>query len=557
MDALSDGPRLSLRDYWTIVRRRRWIIVAFVVVLVGLSVVYSVAKTPVYQATAQLQLTPQVPTAVSEANNISANAAADQVDVPTDTQIIESHVVAQAVAKKLHISAPAVSVTQVGLTNVVNVSVKSTKPGLAAAAANAYALAYIAHQQTVAFSQLNSAEQIVQQSINNLEPSIQSLNSQIANASKSTDVSGLQAQLTAAETQLATLQTELENYHAEAELDSGGGVVISPATKPTKPVSPKPVTYAILAAIIGLVLGVVAALVREYFDDSIRTKTDLEAVVGDLPVLGLLPSISDWRETQSAYLIAREQPKSPPAEGYRSLRTSIQFLGLDRSVRILQFTSPNAADGKTTTLANLAVTMAQAGQRVFVVCCDLRRPRVHQFFGLSNEVGLTSVLLGDASLGDAVQSVPGIPRLQLLASGPIPPNPSELLSTDRVGQTLTALAEHADIVLVDSPPILPVTDAAVLSGKTDGVVVVTAAGISSRKDVSRALESLHRINAPLLGVVLNRASEADSYAYYRYTYGDYDTEPQTNGRNGDGATNGKATPAGAGGPEPRHAPKAD
>jgi capsular exopolysaccharide synthesis family protein len=215
-----------------------------------------------------------------------------------------------------------------------------------------------------------------------------------------------------------------------------------------------------------------------------------------------------------------------PAEAYRSLRTSIQFLSLDRSIKSIQFTSPGASEGKTTTLANVAVAIAQAGQRVVVVCCDLRRPRLHEFFNMSNQVGFTSVLLGDATLREALQPVPGLEGLQILASGQIPPNPSELLSSARTAELLSTLADYADIVLIDSPPVLPVTDAVVLAGQVDATVLVAAAGRSTQSHVSRALEVLGRVEAPIAGLVLNRASESVSFSYYRYAYGtELETKP--------------------------------
>ena len=155
-----------------------------------------------------------------------------------------------------------------------------------------------------------------------------------------------------------------------------------------------------------------------------------------------------------------------------------------------------------------------------MVCCDLRRPRVHEFFGLKNDVGFTSVLLGDTPLADALQEVPDCPGLHLLASGPKPPNPSELLGGPKARALLESLADISDIVLIDSPPVLPVTDPTVLAGVVDAVVMVVSMGTSTQSGVIAALENLARVNAPLVGVILNRVPQTDSYTYYRYTYGE-------------------------------------
>jgi succinoglycan biosynthesis transport protein ExoP len=165
------------------------------------------------------------------------------------------------------------------------------------------------------------------------------------------------------------------------------------------------------------------------------------------------------------------------------------------------------------------VTMAQAGQEVVLIGCDLRRPRIQEFFGLPNDVGFTSVLVGDATLEDALISVPNVDRLTLLPSGPIPPNPSELLGSPRASQVFSMLGKEADLVIIDSPPVLPVTDAAVLAGKVDAVLLVVAAGGTTKREISRSIEALGRVDAAIVGMVLNKAAESDSYAYYRYGYG--------------------------------------
>jgi tyrosine-protein kinase len=492
---------LGVREYAQMLWRRRWLIALVPIILIALSVAYSVSSTKIYEGSASLLLTPQLSSTVQSANN--ASSPAPTVDVPTDTQIIESAAVKDFVKKTVP-DPPDVTVTEVGTTNVVQVTVQSPKPKVAATAATAYATAYIQLQQFQAVNALTSAARLVQTRLTAVENTINSLNQQIAGASTN-DAEGLTAQLQSQEEEAITLQGELSNYQNAASLSTGGGEVLTAATVPTSPVKPKTVEFAVLLGILGLAIGVALALILEFLDDKIRTKADLEREANHLPVLGLIPEIIDWRDADAQYLVSSSAPTSIPAEAYRTLRTSIQFLGLDQSIRTLQFTSSNAAEGKTTTLANLGVVMAQAGLRVVVVCCDLRRPRLHEFFGASNQVGFTSVLLGSVSLGEALQSVPGLDNLQILASGPIPPNPSELLSGARAGEVLAALAKHADIVLIDSPPILPVTDAAVLSSRVDAVVLVVAARISTKSQVGRAMEVLGRVNAPISGVVLNRA----------------------------------------------------
>ena len=237
-----------------------------------------------------------------------------------------------------------------------------------------------------------------------------------------------------------------------------------------------------------------------------------------MPVIGAIPAVGGWKERTDIKLISMNAPNSPAAEAYRTLRTAIQFVALDRPMGSCRSPAPNAGEGKTTSLANLGVALAKAGQRVILVCCDLRRPRLHEFFGLNNEIGFTSMLLGRHLSGRALQAVPGIPRLRVLASGPLPPNPSELLSSGRTKEVFAALKAEADIVLIDSPPVLPVTDALVLFRHVDATIMVFAVGQTSQKQAATALAMAQQVDAPLVGAVLNGVPRPAGYGGYRGRY---------------------------------------
>ncbi|NJN67611.1 MAG: CpsD/CapB family tyrosine-protein kinase [Chloroflexaceae bacterium] len=219
-------------------------------------------------------------------------------------------------------------------------------------------------------------------------------------------------------------------------------------------------------------------------------------------------------ETSSASpLIALRDPRSPAAEAYRTLRTNIQFSSLDKPLRTLLVTSTAPDEGKSLTLANLAVTMAQAEQRVILVECDLRRPTLHTLFGLPNEEGLTSVMLDqrEASLPLQPTSVAG---LSLLTSGPLPPRPADLLGSRRMEALVARLQDEADMVLFDTPPVTAVTDAAVLATRLDGVLLVLKAGKTRRDRAREARRMLEKVKANVIGVVLNNARLETTYGYY-------------------------------------------
>jgi capsular exopolysaccharide synthesis family protein len=212
-------------------------------------------------------------------------------------------------------------------------------------------------------------------------------------------------------------------------------------------------------------------------------------------------------------LIALSDPRSPAAEAYRTLRTNIMFSSLDKPLRTLLVTSTAADEGKSTTIANLAVTMAQSEQRVILVDCDLRRPSLHTLFGLPQEPGLTSMIL-DQGEGEPPLQRTQVPGLLLLSSGPLPPRPADILGSKRMEATTARLRELADIVLFDTPPVIAVTDAAVLAARVDGVLLVLRAGHTRRDRAREARMLLDKVKANIVGVVLNNAQVEGEYGYY-------------------------------------------
>jgi non-specific protein-tyrosine kinase len=220
-------------------------------------------------------------------------------------------------------------------------------------------------------------------------------------------------------------------------------------------------------------------------------------------------------DDRSSTLITISNPRSPISEAYRTLRTNLEFTSLDKPIRAMVVTSAAPEEGKSTTLANLAVTIAQAGKKVILVDCDLRRPSLHQIFNARNTPGFTDMMRDDALMAKPPLQETEVPNLRLLASGTIPPNPSELLASRRMSEVIAALQQQADLVLFDAPPIIAVTDAAVLASKVDAVLLVVSAGKTKREHAKKATALLEKVNAHLIGTVLNNVKgEASLYQYY-------------------------------------------
>ena len=513
-DEISDP---GLADYAGVLRRRKATILLCTVLVVGAAIGASWLQKAVYAARAKVLLQPRSTDALFNPSTGQRNDPARAVD--TEIQVVKSEPVRAAVRAKLGVT-PGISASSVGQTDVIQLVAESRRPAEAARVANAYANAYIDFRRKQAVDDLLAASQEIQAKVGGLQQQIDDLDGQVDRALPNAQAAlrqDLAPQKEALVKQQAAFKERLDQVQVDAALTTGRAQLVASAATPRAPVRPKPVRSGVLGLIAGLALGIVLAFVAERLDDSAKTKHDVEQATGGLPVVGIIPTEPGWKRKGDARVVSLTEPRSAAAEAYRTVRTSIQFLGVERPIRSLQVTSPNAEEAKTTTVANLGVVLSSAGQRVLIVCCDLRRPRVHEFFGLDNSVGLTSVLVGRTPVSGAVQAVPGQRRLSLLASGPLPPNPAELLASARTGDVLAALESQFDVLLVDSPPVLPVTDALVVSRRVDATLLACFGRATTRKDIRRAVELLAQVDAPLVGAILSGASVESTYGY-AYSY---------------------------------------
>ncbi|NHW47392.1 polysaccharide biosynthesis tyrosine autokinase [Paenarthrobacter sp. MSM-2-10-13] len=286
--------------------------------------------------------------------------------------------------------------------------------------------------------------------------------------------------------------------------------VIAPAKAPSAPSAPNVRMNLLLGLSSGLLLGLAIAIVRAKTDNRIRGEADLRALTGT----ALLGGISFDQDAVKKPLLTQAPLQSRRAETFRQLRTNLQFANVAGHARTVMVTSSLPGEGKSTTATNLAIAMAQAGHSVCIVDADLRRPMVSEYLGLDRNAGLTTALLGAADLNDLLQPW-GEENLYVLASGQIPPNPSELLGSADMKQLLNRLSDTFDTVIIDTPPVLPVTDATVLAQHVDGVIVVVGAHSTRRHDLERSLAALELVDTKILGIVLNQlpSKGADAYSY--------------------------------------------
>ena len=281
------------------------------------------------------------------------------------------------------------------------------------------------------------------------------------------------------------------------------------AIEPANPIKPKKKQNTLLASVVGAMLTVGVSFLIEYLDDSIRTPEDVRRALG----LSTLSSIAPLPAGADGGLITLSQPRSPTSEGFRALRTQIQ-IATDKPLNTLLVTSLNPLEGKSTIVANLGIVMAQAGWSTILVDSDMRRPVLHEMFGLPNAQGLSTALSGDGIAPGQYLQATEVENLRVLTSGPLPPNPSELLSSPRMEELTQQLGSVADILLFDSPAALPVTDAALLAKRVDAVLLVVESGATGRGTAQEALEVFTKVGANLVGVVLNKFSLGAAAKYY-------------------------------------------
>ena len=293
--------------------------------------------------------------------------------------------------------------------------------------------------------------------------------------------------------------------------------IVDPALEPTKPVKPKPLQNAALALFIGLIASTGLAFLLNYLDMTIKEPGEVEQSSG-LISLGYIPAL----HKRSDQLVVLTEPQSLVAEAFRTMRTNIQYINFESSIKTIVMTSPGTGEGKTLISANIATVMAEAGHKVLLIGCDLRKPRLHKVFNVSNDIGLANILIGTSSISKAIQRT-AITDLDIITSGPIPPNPVDLLGSARMEQFLEDVKQRYDLIIMDSPPVSTITDALVLVAYADGVIMLARHGMTNRQAFINAKAALEKVNARILGFVLNAAKSSHAYGYYEYyhrTYGE-------------------------------------
>jgi non-specific protein-tyrosine kinase len=506
--SVGERPEMTLRDYWRVITRRSWIVIAAIIATVAPAIALSLRQDPIYRADATMLIRTLPGESVFGSGQQTINP--DRL-VQNEIAVLEGDLVYEKLKENLGLNddPPGVSGSGFSDADVITVSVKSGDPQTAAKLADAYVVAYIDVKREQAVDGMVAAGTELQTKITELQAKIDTLDSKIS-ASSTDDDTTAEADRRALVDQQALFRQRIDQLQVDAALTAGNAELVRPASAPIEPIKPTPVRTATLAAIVGLLLGLGAAFLVDHLDDSVRNVDDLARLGPDVPVLAMVPNVAS-RDNRPLSISA---PDSPPVEAYRNLRTNVQFLGIERKVRSIQVTSSRPGEGKTTTAANLAVVLSQTGANVVLVDADLRKPDLHRLFAIDGSNGLTNNLAGDP-MELTIQRITD--QLCVIVGGPVPPNPSELLSGRRMDAFAEELARRFDYVIIDSAPLLAVSDAAALSRHVDGVLLVAQAKHVSMPQLRDSLATLERVGAPLLGIVLTRV-KVDSSVSGEYEY---------------------------------------
>lgn len=521
---------VELTEYLRVIRERWWAIVAAVVIVVGAALFISLETTPQYRSYARL---------LYQKNNLEQALFGAQVftasnqdrEVQTGAVLVKLEPIAQAASAQVGLNQSAgdllgmVSVKAESNTNVVDIVAEGPNAEQTALVANAFAEQFVLFRQQTDRATVAAARELVKERLDSLP------------AEEAASEYGLM------------LKDKYESLHIIESMQNGGFTIVQRASVPTDPFSPQTVRNTLLALFVGLVLGVGLTFLLDRLDRRLRDEKMLERELG-VPVLASIPLVHDGWLRRAGRLTGKEHERSKQAigftnnlamlESFRTLRSNLQYFSLDKQHPVWLITSCAPREGKTTTAINLGLSLALSGKRVILLEADMRRPMINEYLGLERSAGLSNVLAGAGRLEDVLQYVKaanflppekrvqpdeqkGIPGLQrnmyAVSSGPLPPNPAELLSSQRMTDLVEELSPMADYLLIDTPPILAVSDALTLARLADGVIVVASINGTNRDSLHEVRDIFERAGTRILGAVAAGTSKPTGYYKKRYGYG--------------------------------------
>ena len=519
----NDFESIDIRQYLALFWQWAWLI-ALVTVLAGLvSFLVSQRMTPVYSASTTLYINEAPSTKATDYNSIITSERISG----TYSKMITTRPILEEVAKRVGVTIEylddRITVSPIRDTTLIQIAVESSDPILAAQIANELANVFSERVILIQEERFTVSKESLQTQISDMEAQIDG----VISALVTEDDAGVKASLETKLTQYRAIYSNLILSYEQIRLSEAQTVstvmAVDPATVPTQPISPQVMRNTALAAMVGLMLAVGVIFLIEALDDTIKTPDDVKKTLG-LPVLGVIAK----HDAEDGKPITSTTPRSPVAEAFRSLRTNILYTAVDSPLEKILVTSTDPNEGKSTVVSNLGVVFAQQGKRVTLIDADLRKPSLHRKVGVQNRTGLTALFVRSMETLELIMQKTETPNLNVITSGELPPNPSELLGSKKMQSILDKIAELSDMIIIDSPPALAVTDSLVMVPFVDAVLLVIKPGFTKAKSALLIVEQFKRSNANLIGVVMNELDlgrSRYSYKYYQYksdkNYGKY------------------------------------
>ncbi len=518
-DMESGFESIDIRQYLALFWQWAWLI-ALVTIITGLaSYLISQRMTPIYSASTTLYINEAPSTKATDYNSIITSERISG----TYSKMLTTRPVLEEVAGRLGLDVETfiddITVTPVRDTTLIDIKVESPNPQQAADIANELTKVFSSQVKSIQAERFSLSKESLQNQIADMEIQIDQATSDLA-----TEIDpGVRASLETKITQYRSIYSNLLLSYEQIRLSEAQSVStviqVDPATVPTIPISPQVLRNTALAAIVGFMLAVGLIFIIEAVDDTLKTAEDIKRLLG-LPVLGIIAK----HDFEDGKPITNISPRSPVSEAFRNLRTNVQYSAIDEPIKTLMIISTDPREGKTTVVSNLGIVFAQNGINVTLLDADLRKPSLHRKIGIPNRSGLTSLFIrANAPLENVLQRS-GINNLQVITTGELPPNPSELLGSKKMGAILDQIHEVSDLIIIDTPPVLAVTDALVLVPFVDATLLVVKPGFTKTSAARQVVEQFRRSNGKLIGVVINDLDLGRSrYAYKYYNYKGYKT----------------------------------
>ena len=542
---------MEIRKYIALFRHWLWLIVVCAVLFGGLAYAYSSTRPRLYRATAKYQI--DVATGSGSNRDYISQILATNL-VQTYLELIPTREVAERALVELDQIYPgmaedwtandllgSISVSAPIDSQIITISAVDTLPSRAADIANIVGEVFAARQEENQSVRFTDTVAILDEQLTAWEDDLVAINEKLAefeeplSTREQIEFNRLDRQLRATQAGIEQAVTQKLDSQVERASSINNFLSADEAVAPERAFSPNTTTNTILAAIVGVMLAVGFIAIIDYLDDTIKSADEILETTG----LSSLASIAFIKgDAHADRLITFKQPRSPISEAFRVLRTNLSFAAIDTGLDSVLITSSTPGEGKSTSSANIATAMAQTGRTVVLIDADLRRPTQHKVFQQSNNHGLTTALLDSETPVSTHLQTTMIPGLRLMASGPLPPNPAELLNSQRMSDIIESLQEEVDLVVIDTPPVLTVADAAILAPKVSGCVIVAQLGKTKQELLGEAADRLRASNAAVFGIVLNRTTSGRTkyYEYYNEQYytGDYSSAKPTTAGSGGG-----------------------